>query len=131
MKAEITALCDAASTSSGKLNILGAFDLIKVEKMPAIHPIAALALRLKASKDEFGTYKFDVKLIDPNEIEILKPVDDEITFKSEDLFFIQNIVIWLQNLKLESIGLYKFIINIDGKEITNCEFRVSSIDNYK
>ena len=54
MDIQIAALCDAATDSHGKLNILGTFDTINAGQMPAVHPQCSIALRLVFSKMEEG-----------------------------------------------------------------------------
>jgi len=44
MDVEIFALCDAATDSGGKLNILGAFDRVSTRQFPAVHPPCALGI---------------------------------------------------------------------------------------
>ena len=38
MKVEIFALCDAATESQGKLNLLGTFDQLVAGSVPVVHP---------------------------------------------------------------------------------------------
>ena len=54
MDIQIAALCDAATDSHGKLNILGTFDTINAGQLPAVHPQCSIALRLVFSKMEEG-----------------------------------------------------------------------------
>src|SRR3982750_4796405 len=65
MDIQIAALCDAATDSHGKLNILGTFDTINAAQLPAVHPQCSIALRLVFSKMEEG--KKDVRLNFVNE----------------------------------------------------------------
>ena len=47
MKIEVFALCDAATESRGKLNVLGTFDQLVAARLPVIHPACAVALRIR------------------------------------------------------------------------------------
>src|SRR2546425_8041034 len=38
MHVQIAALCDAATDYNGKLNLLGTFDTVLTQQMPAVHP---------------------------------------------------------------------------------------------
>ena len=64
MKLELFVLCDAATVSGGKLNILGAFDTIHSNHFPALHPQCALALRMRFSRMEEGLHKIRLTLVD-------------------------------------------------------------------
>ena len=45
MQVEMFSLCDAAAVEGGKLNILGAFDMIAAPKMPVVHPHCTVMFR--------------------------------------------------------------------------------------
>jgi len=38
MNIQVAVLCDAATDDNGKLNLLGAFDTIYTQQLPAVHP---------------------------------------------------------------------------------------------
>ena len=46
MNIQVAVLCDAATDDNGKLNLLGAFDTIYTQQLPAIHPQCSIALRV-------------------------------------------------------------------------------------
>ena len=53
MNIQVAVLCDAATDDNGKLNLLGAFDTIYTQQLPAVHPQCSIALRVTfASADE-------------------------------------------------------------------------------
>lgn len=57
---------DAANLSQeGKLNILGVFDTLHVAQMPAIHPRAALVVRVKGSTADVGTHVMGMAWVNP------------------------------------------------------------------
>ena len=52
MYIEVMALCDAATESQGKLNILGTFDTIFTQKLPVMCSHSAVALRVRFNQIE-------------------------------------------------------------------------------
>ena len=52
MVTEAFVLCDGANDSHGKLNILGAFDMIVAGEFPFVHPHCAIALRLRYDRTD-------------------------------------------------------------------------------
>jgi hypothetical protein len=57
---------DAANLSQeGKLNILGVFDTLHVAQLPAIHPRAALVVRIKGSTADIGTHVMGMAWVNP------------------------------------------------------------------
>src|SRR5439155_356479 len=54
MQAEIFTLCDAATVTGGKLNILGSFDTIGAHTFPCNHPLCAVACKLRFDVGEEG-----------------------------------------------------------------------------
>ena len=46
MNIQVAVLCDAATDDNGKLNLLGAFDTIYTQQLPAVHPQCSIALRV-------------------------------------------------------------------------------------
>jgi hypothetical protein len=51
-------ICDAATESLGKLNLLGAFDTLSVANFPSAHPQCALALRVIFDRADEGEHFF-------------------------------------------------------------------------
>jgi hypothetical protein len=51
---EVFALCDAATDSGGKLNVLGAFDSLQVGAYPTVYPHCAVAVRIRFRRIEQG-----------------------------------------------------------------------------
>jgi hypothetical protein len=57
---------DAANLSQeGKLNILGVFDTLHVQQLPALHPRAALVVRVKGSVADAGTHVIGMAWVNP------------------------------------------------------------------
>ena len=64
MDIEVFAICDAATESGGKLNILGAFDSLYGSKLPIVHPHCSIALRIRYSKIEEGQHTIRINFVD-------------------------------------------------------------------
>jgi hypothetical protein len=64
MDVEIFTLCDAATVSGGKLNILGSFDKLYSETFPFQHPDLAVAVKLRFDAMEGGVHVMEVRMID-------------------------------------------------------------------
>lgn len=57
MHVSFALFADAANISQeGKLNILGVFDALQVQSVPAVHPRATLVVRIKALPDDAGRH---------------------------------------------------------------------------
>ena len=56
MKVEVFALCDAATESQGKLNLLGTFDRLVAKQLPVVHPACAVAIRLRFDTMEVAAH---------------------------------------------------------------------------
>lgn len=64
MDVEIFTLCDAATVSGGKLNILGSFDKLNSEVFPFQHPDLAIAVKVRFEGSESGNHILEVRMID-------------------------------------------------------------------
>lgn len=117
MDIEVLALCDAATDSMGKLNILGAFDSIVANSIPVVHPQCAVALRIRFSRAEEGEHKLAVNLINEDGKAIVPALDATINvaFRGEEASVATNMIMNLQHLKLEKAGEYSIDVAIDGK----------------
>ncbi|MHC4158749.1 MAG: DUF6941 family protein [Planctomycetota bacterium] len=84
MNIEAFLLCDCATDSQGKLNVLGAFDSIYVKQVPAVHHSCAIAARIRFSKIEQGPHKIRINVIDQDGREVAPRLEDEISVKVPD-----------------------------------------------
>ena len=117
MDIEILALCDAATDNGGKLNILGAFDSIVVNSVPAVHPQCSVALRIRFSRIEEGDHKLKINLVDEDGAEVIPGVDAaiKVTFQGDESSLATNMVMNLQRLQLKKDGEYSIDLAIDGR----------------
>ena len=75
MYIEVMSLCDAATEAQGKLNILGTFDTIFSQKLPAVCSHCAVALRVRFSRIEKGEHKIKLNLVDEDGKPILPSLE--------------------------------------------------------
>lgn len=118
MNMEIFSLCDAATDSGGKLNILGAFDSIFVTSLPAVHPQCAIAARLRFSRIEEGEHKIRLSLMDADGQRVVPDFDASlnIAFRGPEESVATNLIMNLQRVKFEKAGDYAIELAVDGRE---------------
>jgi hypothetical protein len=118
MDIQIAVLCDAATDSHGKLNILGTFDTIYTSQLPAVHPQCSIALRMTFNKVEEGPHKVQINFVDEDGRPVvqLPPMPIEVAVPDDTIFVSRNFVINIQQLKFEKPGLYSIDIAMDGRQ---------------
>ena len=126
MKIEIAALCDAATDSSGKLNILGAFDHLWVRQIPIKHPMCAIALRIRFNRVEEGEHRLRVNMMDEDGHLVIPSLEANmgVRFNTEDDTAIANLVFTIPNIKLAKYGQYSIDIAIDGRQEASLPLQV-------
>ncbi len=107
---------DAANLSQeGKLNIMGVFDALHVEQLPALHPRATFVVQLKGSASDVGNHGLRLQWISPSGSELWSS-DGDLAFGppangvSEVGF---PLVIQL-DLPLDQSGSYMMRMSLDG-----------------
>jgi hypothetical protein len=116
VQVKLAVLADYANvTAEGKLNILGIFDRINLVQVPAIHPQMHLVLRLEAHPAERErAHTIAIQLHDPEGVTIFE-VNGEIVPHGEGGQPIStNQILTLNNLQLEKIGAYNFVVFINN-----------------
>jgi hypothetical protein len=120
MKTELFVICDAATDSGGKLNILGVFDTIFAKSVPAVHPHCAIAVRLRLTSSEQGDHKVNVSLLQEDGKNVGPPMEVTLKFALSDAKIptgTVNYIVNLQGLKLEHSGEYSIKLTVDGKHL--------------
>lgn len=133
MKIELFALCDAATDYQGKLNLLGAFDSIWAKQMPAVHPLCAVALRIRFMKIEEGEHKVKISIVDGDGRAVVSPVEAgvNIQFKNTPLTSMAtNMILNLQGLKFPVYGEYSIDLAIDGRHEVSLPLYVNNIPEH-
>lgn len=119
MNIEVFSLCDAATVDvAGKLNVLGAFDMIWSAKMPTVYPQCAIALRIRFDSIERGEHRVAVNFVDLDGKHIIPGANGtiNINFANEQRSGSANLVFNIQMLKLEKFGEYSIDLAVDSKK---------------
>src|SRR4029078_13689632 len=92
MNIQVAVLCDAATDDNGKLNVLGAFDSIYTQQLPAVHPQCSIPLRLSFSNVEEGAHKLKLNFVDEDGKFIMPSIDIpvEVTLPEDAHFITRN-----------------------------------------
>lgn len=118
MKVALALLADYANVSrEGKLNILGIFDRIYTQSVPATHPQMQIIITLETERAEADReHKIEVELIDADGDKIFS-IGGNLKFSppppGEQVRI--NHVIQLNNLRFDRFGSYDFKILINNE----------------
>jgi hypothetical protein len=118
MNIQVAVLCDAATETNGKLSLLGAFDAIYAQQLPAIHPLCSMALRMNFTNAEEGPHQLRLSFVDEDGQGIMPAIDLPIRVAMpEDAHFITiNCIVNIQPLKFDKAGLYSIDVSLDGRQ---------------
>ena len=118
MDIQIAALCDAAADFNGKLCLLGTFDTIIAQKLPAVHPQCSVALRVVFSRIEEGHHKVRMNIVNEDGQPVMPGIDIpvDVTLPSDATFLARNFVVNIQQMKFEKAGQYEIVIAMDGRQ---------------
>ena len=122
MNIQVAVLCDAATDDNGKLNLLGAFDTIYTQQLPAVHPQCSIALRVTFSSSDEGKHHLKLNFVDADGRPIMAnfpPIPVEVALPDDMHFGTRNFIINIQQLKFENPGLYSIDISMDGQAQTS------------
>jgi hypothetical protein len=117
MDIEVFALCDAATDSAGKLNILGVFDCINTRECPVVHPHCAIALRVRFERIEEGNHRIKINFVDADGKSVVQSVDGNIAvrFSGGAHSVCANFVVNVNQLEFQQPGQYSIDLAIDGR----------------
>ena len=117
MDIQVAVLCDAATDSGGKLNLLGAFDTIQAQEMPAVHPFCSVALRVTFTSGEEGSHQLQLNFVNDDGQSVMPSIElpVEIVLPGDNHFITCNFIVNIQQLKFEAPGFYAIDVNLDGK----------------
>ena len=131
MELSLLLMADYATVdASGKLNILGAFNILNVRQFPVRHPLMHLVMKFQPHSGEYGdTRKLRVTLVDEDGNEIVQLSSD---VKIPDLKGGQipelPAIIGFRDLQFEQPGHYEFRIFIDKDQKGDITLVVNHID---
>ena len=129
MRIEVFALCDAATNSHGKLNILGTFDQIFAPQLPVPHPSFAIALRIRFGKMEEGVHDVQLQLVDPDGHPVLKPMHGQVHPRmAPDVESVAvNLILNFHNIEFDTFADYQINLDVDGVAVASLPLRVRQI----
>jgi len=118
MTIQVAVLCDAATDDNGKLNLLGAFDTIYTQQLPAVHPQCSIALRVTFFNGDEGKHNLRLNFVDADGRSIMPdfpPIPVEVQLPDEMHFGTRNFIVNIQQLKFELPGLYAIDLSLDDR----------------
>jgi hypothetical protein len=129
MNVQVAILCDAATDDNGKLNLLGAFDTIYAQQLPAVHPQCAVALRVTFATGDEGQHKLVLNFINADGRPIMPAMEIPVAIAlPEDVYFItRNFVVNIQQLKFVEAGLYSVDVLLDGRSLASIPLQVKLV----
>ncbi|HNQ62231.1 MAG: hypothetical protein UZ12_BCD005001561 [Bacteroidetes bacterium OLB12] len=117
MEVEIFTLADyAADQGNSKLTVVGTFDTLFTQNLPTKHPHCSLAVRIRIANSEAGKHDFEIKTIGPDGKEFSPKIKGDLTVMQNPNadYTTLNLVMNMNNLKLERAGKYHFEFHFDG-----------------
>lgn len=129
MKVEAFLLCDAATDTMGKLNVLGAFDRVFVKETPTLYQGCTVAMRVRFSRAEVGTHSFEIHFVDQDGRDIIKPLkgEVEVNFSSDAHSGSMNFVLNIVRVKFPYFGDYQVDLRMDGNALASLPLAVCPI----
>jgi len=129
MNIQVAVLCDAATDDNGKLNLLGAFDTIYTQQLPAVHPQCSIALRVTFGNEDEGSHKLHLSFVDADGKSIMPGIDIpvQVVMPPDSHFGTRNFIINIQQLKFEQPGLYSVDLSLDGQSQSSIPLLVKHV----
>lgn len=114
METELYTIADYAVDNGGKLTIVGTFDTVFVQTLPAVHP-GFMVLKFRVANSEAGSHTIDIIGRDPNGKQVMAVQGHtEVKVNPNYNYSSSSVVIPLA-MKLEMTGRYTFELNLDGE----------------
>jgi len=129
MNVQVAVLCDDATDDNGKMNLLGAFDTIYAQQLPAVHPQCAVALRVTFAADDEGQRKLKLNFINADGHPIMPSMEVPVavTLPDDAHFLTRNFIVNIQQLKFAEAGLYSVDVRLDDKSQASIPLLVKNI----
>lgn len=121
MRIEIIAICDAATESQGKLNLLGAFANIWTPQVPVVHPHCSIAMRVRFYEGEEGSHAFSLTFADADGKDVIPPLTGnlDVSILGDAGSAVANLILNLNNLHIRQYGEYTIDAVIDGQHLAS------------
>ncbi len=128
MQIQVAVICDAATESYGKLNLLGAFDVINAHQFPWTGPPCSIALRMTFDPADEGAHKLRISLVDDDGKLVMPAIDLSVEVKVPDeSHFVNYNFIIVQQLSFEQPGHYSVDVAFDGRQEASIPLLVKSV----
>ena len=129
MNIQVAVLCDAATDENGKMNLLGAFDTICAQQLPAVHPQCAVALRVTFASSDEGPHKLKLNFInaDGHAIMPAMEVPVAVALPDDNHFLTRNFIVNIQQLKFDEAGFYSVDVRLDDKSYASIPLLVKPL----
>jgi hypothetical protein len=126
MKVELFAMCDAATDSGGKLNILGVFDTIGAAKAPVVHPRCAIVLKIRFERIERGDHRLKLNVVDQDGGAVIPSLEAplSINFPDAQPSATAQLILDLHNLRFTKFGEFSIDLAVDGRQEASTPFFV-------
>lgn len=110
-------MSDASTDSHGKLNILGVFDVINAQNLPATHPNCAVAVRLRFTRSDGTEHNVRIELSDGDGNPLIPKFEQlvQIKFQEDIPTSTANFILNIQNLTLINYGEYSINLSVGEK----------------
>lgn len=119
MNVEIFCVCDFASVErTGKMNVVGAFDTIHLQKTPATHDAMSIAVKLRVSPEECEeAKKIRISFLDDSGLSIIPGLETQVSLDRESAGPTAplQIAVGLLQTRLPSFGRYSIQLEIENK----------------
>ena len=130
MKIELFAMCDAATDSGGKLNILGVYDTIAGPKAPLVHNRCAIVIKLRFERIERGDHKLKLNIVNQDGAAVIPSLEAplSISFPDSAPSATAQLILDLQNLKFDRYGEYSIDLAVDGRQEASIPLFVRAVN---
>lgn len=133
MNIEAFLLCQCATDSAGKLNVLGAFDCLWAKKVPIVCPSCSVTARIRFSRIEQGDHNVRINIIDEDGKAISPNLQSSISVRlaENESSCIRNIILNILQLKFENYGHYRIDLAIDGRQEASLPLNIIKVPDQK
>lgn len=131
MDIQVAVLCDAATDYKGKLNLLGTFNSVYTQELPANYPQCSIVLRIVFKRVEEGEHKLRINFVDEDGKFVMPSIElpFEVNVPAADSFLYRNFILNIQRLKFENFGQHAVDIAIDGRQEASIPLEVKQVPN--
>lgn len=130
MNVQVAVLCDAATDYNGKLSLLGTFDTVITQQLPAVHPQCSVALRLVFDRIEEGSHRVKMNFVDEDGRFVMPSIEIplDVSLPADTNFLARNFIVNIQQLKFDKTGSYAIDVAIDGRHETSIPLQVRQMN---